>query len=196
MGNSKENLFFDLGIEAELQFLKMDSLSNDYKKNYLADLSRNFNSAFTRPSLSPFEASLISLGVASNSQSPFLIPLFKKLALENNASEEEIAETLTCASLMATNNVLFRFKHVADNENYKSIPAGIRMSIKLNPILGTEFYEILSLVISSINGCTACINEHEKHAVVAGATEQKIFDAIRLGAIVHGLSIATTLKQN
>ncbi|MFT6849554.1 MAG: alkyl hydroperoxide reductase subunit D [Sphingobacteriales bacterium] len=195
MSNSKENLFLDLGLESELQFLKRDSFSKAFKKNYLADISRNFNSAFNKPTLSPLEASLLCVGASLNSQNQFLVNLFTTLAKESRATEEEIAETLTCTSLMATNNVLFRFKHAVDNETYKSIPAGIRMSIKLNPLLGTEFYEILSLVISSINGCTACINEHESHAIKAGATEQKISDAIRLGAIVHGLSVVLSYKK-
>ena len=72
-------------------------------------------------------------------------------------------------------------------EFYSNQPAGIKMSIMMNPVLGKAFFELVSLVVSSINGCEMCVTSHEQSVLQHGYSESKIFEAVKLGAIIKGL---------
>jgi len=72
-------------------------------------------------------------------------------------------------------------------DSYNNQPAGIKMSIMMSPVLGKEFFELVSLVVSSINGCEMCVSSHEKSVLQHGSTESRVFEAVKLGAIVKGL---------
>ncbi|RYY11999.1 MAG: hypothetical protein EON55_13170, partial [Alphaproteobacteria bacterium] len=62
----------------------------------------------------------------------------------------------------------------------------------MNPVLGKEFFELLSLVVSSINGCEMCVTLHEKNLVGHGTEKQRIHDAVRLGAVIKSLTATWT----
>jgi alkyl hydroperoxide reductase subunit D len=64
------------------------------------------------------------------------------------------------------------------------------MNIMMNPVLGKEFFELMSLAVSAVNGCESCVNSHEESVRKLGSSEVRIFDAIRLAAIVKGLCVA------
>jgi len=57
----------------------------------------------------------------------------------------------------------------------------------MNPVLGKEFFELLSLVVSSINGCEMCVTSHEQSVLQHGSSESRVFEAVKLGAIIKGL---------
>ncbi|RZK99932.1 MAG: alkylhydroperoxidase, partial [Pedobacter sp.] len=63
-------------------------------------------------------------------------------------------------------------------------PARVRMQIMGNPVTGKEFFELMSLAISAVNGCEMCVNAHEGSLLNLGATEERIFDAVRIASIV------------
>jgi alkyl hydroperoxide reductase subunit D len=87
------------------------------------------------------------------------------------------------------NNVLNRFRHFTKKDIYQNSPAGIKMSIMMNPVFGKEFFELMSLVVSALNGCEMCVKSHEESVKNHGATESRIFDAIRLGSLLKSLSV-------
>jgi alkyl hydroperoxide reductase subunit D len=63
------------------------------------------------------------------------------------------------------------------------------MNVMMNPVLGKEFFELMSLVISAVNGCERCVTSHENSVKQHGATEQRIYDAIRLAAVIKSLCV-------
>ena len=63
------------------------------------------------------------------------------------------------------------------------------MSIMANPVLGKEFFELLSLVISALNGCEMCVTSHEEAVVKHGTEQQRVLDAVRLGAVLRSLAV-------
>jgi len=73
--------------------------------------------------------------------------------------------------------------------NYQALPARIKMNIMARPVLGKELFELMSLAISAVNGCEACVNAHEASVRQLGASEARIFDAVRLASVVRGLSL-------
>ena len=160
----------------------------DADHRYIKDLRINLTNALNYTNLNKKESYLLALGVAVNEKNEQLIDSFTKLAETEFATTEEINEVYACVSLMNVNNVFYRFRHFTNKEYYQQTPAGIKMSIMMNPALGKEFFELLSLAISAINGCEMCVNAHEASVMQHGATEARIYDAIRLTAIVKGFS--------
>ncbi|PUZ26022.1 alkylhydroperoxidase [Chitinophaga parva] len=156
---------------------------------YLKDLKINVTNAIEATSLSKKEAYLVGLSVAVNEKHEALQASLARLATAEGATEKEIAETISCASLMAANNVFYRFRHFVNKEYYTTTPAGIRMSIMANPVLGKEFFELLSLVVSALNGCEMCVTSHEEALLKHGTSQQRILEAVRLGAILRSLIV-------
>jgi alkyl hydroperoxide reductase subunit D len=57
----------------------------------------------------------------------------------------------------------------------------------MNPTLGKEFFELVSLAVSAVNGCEMCVKSHEQSVLQQGGTESRIWDAIRISSIVTSL---------
>jgi len=109
---------------------------------------------------------------------------FTNLAQKHEATKGETAEAVSCASLLASNNIFYRLRHFTQKEKYTEIPARIRMQIMVKPVTGKEFFELLSLAVSAINGCEMCVNAHEDFLIKFGTTEERIFDAVRIASLV------------
>jgi alkyl hydroperoxide reductase subunit D len=58
------------------------------------------------------------------------------------------------------------------------------MQIMMKPVTGKEFFELMSLAVSAVNGCEMCVNAHEGSLIKMGATEERIFDAVRIASLV------------
>ncbi|MFY0254972.1 carboxymuconolactone decarboxylase family protein [Chitinophaga sp. 30R24] len=156
---------------------------------YLKDLKINVSNSLSAATLSKKEAYLIGLAVAVNEKHAALQAAFEKLALQEGVTDKEIAEVISCTSLMNANNVYYRFRHFVNKEFYTSTPAGIRMSIMANPVLGKEFFELLSLVVSALNGCEMCVTSHEEALLKHGTDQQRVLDGVRLGAVLRSLIV-------
>lgn len=160
------------------------TLLEEGNSRYLRDLKLNFSSALTSEHLSVKEIALLGVSVAVNERNSSLITFFKKMAEDNESTAEEIAEAVGCASLLASNNVFYRFRHFTQKEKYTQIPARIRMQIMMKPVTGKEFFELMSLAISAVNGCEMCVNSHEDSLIKLGTTEERIFDSVRIASII------------
>nr|WP_294898727.1 carboxymuconolactone decarboxylase family protein [uncultured Pedobacter sp.] len=156
--------------------------ATDFK--YLRDLKLNFNSTLTSEFLSEKECALLGLSIAANNQNSILITFYKNYALKFEATGDELAEAVSCASLLASNNVFYRFRHFTQKEKYTQIPARIRMQLMIKPVISKEFFELLSLAVSAVNGCEMCVNAHEDSLIKLGCKEERIFDAVRIASIV------------
>jgi alkyl hydroperoxide reductase subunit D len=178
----QDNNLADISLGAGLELLA----GKDHK--YLRDLRINLSNALAYPNLSKKESLLLALAVGINEKNEQLITAFRSLAETEGATQDEIAELFALVSLMNVNNVFYRFRHYTGKDYYTQTPAGIKMSIMMNPVLGKEFFELASLAVSALNGCEMCVNAHETSVKQHGATEARIYDAIRLTAVVKGFS--------
>ncbi len=191
LNETKIDLLKDLGIDENTVFPILDKMAEGETK-FLRDLRINLKNILNSEYLNIKEAYLIAASISVNDKNSHLISAFTRLAKLNGASDPEIAESYACASTLATNNVFYRFKHFikSSNENYQAMPAGIKMNIMMNPILGKELFELISLAVSAVNGCESCVNSHEESVRKLGSNEERIFNTIRLASIVRGLSVA------
>lgn len=165
------------------------TLLSEAGSRYLKDLRINLGNVLQSEHLSRKECLLLALAVAANEKKAGLQEAFRVKALAEGADNREIAEVLSCTSLLNANNVYYRFRHFMNDEFYNKAQAGIRMSIMANPVLGKEFFELLSLAVSALNGCEMCVTSHEKALIAQGTTKQRIHDAVRLAAVVKSLTI-------
>lgn len=181
------NLFQDLGIDTAHTSKSLESLEAANSR-YIKDLKLNVSGVLGSSNMNRKEAYLLALAVAVNERHDVLIAAFEQLAVKEGATADELAETHGCASLMSVNNIFYRFKHyMHDVEFYNKQPAGLRMSLMMNPAMGKPLFELMSLVVSAVNGCERCVTSHEHSVKEQGADEPRIYDAIRLGAVIKGL---------
>ncbi len=154
----------------------------------LKDVKLNIGTVLRSQHIPRKEALLLALAGAANERHAALTAGFEALARAEGATDAELADTYGCVAVMSANNVFYRFRHyMAGNEYYGKTPAGLRMSAMMNPVLGKELFELMSLAVSALNGCEMCVQSHEASVRQHGATEPRIYDAIRLVAVVKSL---------
>jgi alkyl hydroperoxide reductase subunit D len=194
---TRNDLLKDLNLNENVTIAGLDAMAAGETK-FLRDLRINVKNVLGSENLSPKEAYLLAASAAINEKNKTLTDVFISFAADNGASEAEIAETYACTSALATNNVFYRFKHFIKkvNSDYDTMSAGIKMNIMMSPVLGKEFFELMSLVISALNGCESCVNSHEASLRNLGTSKERIFDAIRLAAVIKGLTISISLPES
>lgn len=181
------NLLNDLNIPGYVPSANAQALLQA-EARYIKDLKINVGNVLNNAQyLSRKESLLLALSIAVNERFTLLQEAFTQLAVTAGATDAEIAEVVACTSLMNTNNIFYRFRHFMKKDFYINQQAGIKMSIMMNPVLGKEFFELLSLVVSSVNGCELCVTSHEQSVLQHGASESRVFEAVKLGAVIKGL---------
>ena len=176
-----------VGVDKDYRSDSLDLLEEG-KSRYVADLKINFKNSFDSAQLSKKEVALLGVALAVNAGNKVLKQFFRDNALTEGASEAEIADAVACASLLSANNVFYRFRHFVNKEKYNEIPARIKMNIMARPVVGKEFFELISLAVSAVNGCEMCVKAHENSLIELGSKEERIFEAVRLAAVITSVS--------
>lgn len=187
MFEAKQDLLRFLGLDETHPSFSLDAMAFGESK-FIRDTKLNVKNALNCAHLTPKEAMLVALASVITLKNEPLKVAFTSKAVELGATEQEIGEVHACSSLLAVNNVLYRFRHFSANKVYDDIPAKVKMTIMMNPALGKEFFELVSLAVSAINGCESCVNSHEQSVREHGGSAERIFDAIRIASVITGLS--------
>lgn len=151
---------------------------------YVRDLKLNLKGVLKSSHLSDKEAALVALSIAANQKNGPLMRHFNGAAMLAGATADETAEAVACASLLAGNNVLYRFRHFAAKEKYNELRPSLRMNIMMNPATGKHLFELMSLAVSAVNGCEQCVKSHEASLMQLGAAEEQVWDTIRIASVV------------
>ena len=104
--------------------------------------------------------------------------------------EAELHAAQTAASLMAMNNVYYRFTHLVSNTAYRTMPAKLRMNAMANPGIEKTDFELYSLAVSAINGCGMCVDAHEQTLKKASVSEEAIQSCVRIAAVIHAAAVS------
>jgi len=187
---TKIDFLKDLSLDENTNIHALEVMSEGETK-YLRDLRVNVKNVLSSTNLQPKEAYLLALAIAVNEKNDLLIKSFYAKAKELGAADAELAETFACASQLAANNIFYRFRHFTKETNpaYQTMPAGIKMNVMMSPVLGKEFFELMSLAVSAVNGCESCVNSHEESVRKLGSSDARIFDSIRLASVIRGLAL-------
>lgn len=97
------------------------------------------------------------------------------------------------ATVMAMNNIYYRFTHLVADKEYSKMPAGLRMNIIGNPGIEKVDFELYSLAISAINGCGMCMDAHVAIADKSGISKQGIQSTIKIAAVINATAQALTI---
>ncbi len=183
---SQKELLEFLKLQESDSTLALESV-NAANSRYFRDLKLNIKGTLQSTYLSEKETALLALAIAANEHSSLLLRSFRNHSQEAGAPPEEIAEAIACTSILSANNVLYRFRHFMQNDKYQQLPARLRMNVMSNPVMGKEFFELISLAVSAVNGCETCVRAHESSLRALGCSHERIFDAIRLASVVVSL---------
>jgi alkyl hydroperoxide reductase subunit D len=154
------------------------------------DISLNLQSVLGDGPLSPAQRWGVAVASAVAARNPGLRDAVMADARAAGIDAAVIDDAIAAASLMAMNNVYYRFRHLVGKQSYSDKPARLRMNRLVRPATNAVDFELFSLAVSAINGCGTCIESHEKVVVTKGLTEEQVHDAVRIAATVHAAAVA------
>ncbi len=156
-------------------------LLKDRLPDYARDLKLNLSSLASEQLLDPQQkaGSFIAAALAAN-HAPTTQAVVDAFAPE--LSPEALNAARIAASLMAMNNIYYRFVHLVHAADYKTLPAKLRMTAMAKPGVDKVDFELWSLVVSAINGCGMCLEAHEKVLRDHGLSAEQIQAAVRIAA--------------
>jgi lipoyl-dependent peroxiredoxin subunit D len=101
-----------------------------------------------------------------------------------------VEDAKAAASLMAMNNVYYRFRHMVAKEEYGQKAARLRMQRLAQVTTNKADFELFCLAVSAVNGCETCVRSHEEAVLQAGLSSDQVHDAVRIAATLHGVAVA------
>ncbi len=103
-------------------------------------------------------------------------------------SAEAFTAAKSAAAIMAMNNVYYKFVGMSANQEYKTMPAKLRMNVIGNPGVDKADFELWSLAVSAMNGCKFCVDAHEQQLKPHGISGTHIQTAVRIAAVMAAAS--------
>ncbi len=159
--------------------------------DYAKDLRLNVSSLLTEQLLNDQQKWGTIVAVAhACSHKPLIDAVEAEAATK--LSPEALNAAKAAASIMAMNNIYYRFTYMASRPDYKTMPAKLRMNVIGAPGIEKADFELYSLAVSAVNGCGMCIDAHDKVLAQHGVGADKIQAAVRIAAVVH--AVARTLQ--
>jgi len=170
--------------------MSIETLKNALPE-YAKDLKLNLGSVAAEATLTDQQrwGALVATAIASRHAA--VIQAIEAEAA-TKLSPEALTAAKTAAAIMAMNNIYYRFVHLVGGEDYRTLPARLRMNALAKPGVDKVDFELWSLAVSAVNGCGLCIESHEKVLREAGAAREAIQGAVRIAAVVH--AVAVTLE--
>ncbi len=107
-------------------------------------------------------------------------------------SAEAMTAAKAAASIMAMNNVYYKFVGMSANPEYKTMPARLRMNVIGNPGVDKGDFELWSLAVSAMNGCKFCVDAHENQLKGHGIDAAKVQTAVRIASVIAAASAVLT----
>ena len=157
--------------------------------DYAKDIKLNLSTLVNEDILTDQQKWGCFLACALNTGNSVLIKEVEEDALDH-LSEEAFNAAKSAASIMAMNNIYYRFAHIATNKQYMTLPAKLRMNVIANPGVDRADFELWSLAVSALNGCGMCIDSHEATLTKEGITSEKIQTAVRIAAVVNAVAVS------
>ena len=175
--------------------MSLDTI-RDSIPDYARDLKLNLGSVLTpqgAPGLSEKQLWSVALATAIAARNTTFTRDIEALA-RAHLDDGDVAGARAAAAMMGMNNIYYRFLHLVEDAEYKSMPARLRMNVIGNPGIDKLDFELLSLAVSAVNGCGLCITSHERKLRNHGVTRETIQSAVRIAAVIH--AVACVLETN
>jgi alkyl hydroperoxide reductase subunit D len=155
--------------------------------DYAKDIRLNLGSLATEPSLSAEQRGGTFIAAALAARNEFVSrAIVAEFAPQ--LSVEAVTAARAAASIMAMNNIYYRFTHLVGGD-YAKLPAKLRMNVMAKPGVDKATFELWSLAVSAINGCGMCMESHERTVRDHGLTTEQVQAAVRIASVVHAAAV-------
>ena len=157
----------------------------DYAKDQRLNLGRVFDGAGLTPQQTWGTAVACAIAVRN--------PRVRDAILAEAAphlSAEAMDAARGAAVVMGMNNIYYRFTHMVGDDDYTTMPAGLRMNIIGRPGVDKVDFELWCLAVSAINGCESCVRSHEKVVRDGGVSREGVQSAVKIAAVLHAVATA------
>ena len=155
---------------------------------YAKDLSLNLSSLASETLLSDqqkwgtFVASAYAVGSGP------VIKAVNAAAKDAGLSDEAHTAAKAAAAIMGMNNVYYRALHIMEDQEYRTLPARLRMTVIGAPGVDKTDFELWCTAVSAINGCGMCLDAHEEELKKRGVPNTAIQATLRIGAVINAVS--------
>jgi alkyl hydroperoxide reductase subunit D len=164
--------------------MSLDTL-RDALPSYAKDLSLNLSSLLNETVLNDQQKWGAFLASAHAVGQPQVVKAIEAAA---PLSPEAREAAKAAAAIMGMNNVYYRSLHLMRNQEYRTMPAKLRMNIIANPGVDKTDFELWCTAVSAINGCGMCLDSHEEELRKRGVPSVNVQTALRIAAVVNAVS--------
>jgi lipoyl-dependent peroxiredoxin subunit D len=128
----------------------------DRLPDYARDVKLNLSSLASEQLLTPQQkaGSFIAAALAAN-HAPTTQAVVDTFS--GDLSPEALNAVKIAASLMAMNNIYYRFRHMVEKPSYGTKSPRLRMNRIMQPTTTKVDFELYSLAVSAIHGCEMCV---------------------------------------
>lgn len=165
--------------------MNLDAL-RELVPDYAKDLSLNLGSLAGDTTLNPQQLQGCFLASAFACGEPSVVRAIEAATPDLTPEARKAAKA--AAAIMGMNNVYYRSLHLMHNQEYRTLPARLRMNILGNPGAPKLDFELWSTAVSAINGCGACLDAHEGELRKHGATNVQVQASLRIASVVAAVS--------
>lgn len=176
--------------------MSMEQLKNALP-DYAKDIKLNLASVLTEEGasgLSQKQIYLIALSCAFALKNALITTA---LLSEASAllSDADINAAKAAATIMAMNNVYYRFIHLMNDPSFSALPAKLRMNVIGNPGIHKIDFELSCLAVSAINGCGMCMEAHTNTLIKAEISKLGVQSVIRIAAVLNAAATGTEAES-
>jgi alkyl hydroperoxide reductase subunit D len=161
--------------------------------DYAKDIRLNIDGTIARSSLEGNDAVGVALAAAFAAKSPQIIDAIRNAGV---LSPEETNGALTAAALMGMNNVWYPYVEMAESQDLKGQPAGLRMNAYASHGgVDKRRFEMYALAASIIGKCHFCVKSHFDTLVKEGMSSTQLRDVGRIAATVNAAAQVIAAEQ-
>lgn len=110
-------------------------------------------------------------------------------------SDEEIKGLRIATTIMAMNNIYYRFAHISHDKEYLQMQAGLRMRGIADHGIDKIDFEIFSLAVSVVNGCSGCIDAHANQILKHGLSKIQVQMTAKIAAVIHAVAQTLIIQE-
>ncbi len=166
--------------------MSLDAIKNRIP-DYAKDIKLNISGLANEETLSAqqFWGCMVACALAGRNDT-----VIREVVAEAGAhlSAEAMTAAKAAASIMAMNNVYYKFVGMSANPEYKTMPAKLRMNDIGNPGVDKGDFELWSLAVSAMNGCKFCVDAHENQLKAHAIDSSMVQTAVRIASVIAAAS--------
>ncbi len=163
--------------------------------DWARDTRVNLGIVANATALSPRQSHLVALACAAAGGEARVISAARGESVAH-LDAAHVDAAFAAASVMAMNNVYYRFVHFAgEASEYGSMPARLRMQVIGKPGIDSVDFELACLAVSAIGGCERCVRAHEHAVRERGGSKEQVHEAVRIASVTAAASSSVRAAQ-